>query len=90
MDWWEYQTFCKNERKRNKVGKLSCKGLIMRMIINFVAEQVVHVFLLQLILYIYCSCIRVCLYECSYVCVYVDARIGHAFLLLRLTLKRQY
>ena len=62
----------------------------MRMIINFVAEQVVHVFLLQLILYIYCSCIRVCLYVCSYVLVYVDACIGHAFRLLRLTLKRQY
>ena len=29
----------------NKVGKLSCKGLIMRMIINFVAEQVVNAYI---------------------------------------------
>ena len=34
----------KNERKR-KVGKSSCKGLIMRIINNFVAEQVVNAYI---------------------------------------------
>ena len=33
----------KNESKR-KAGKSSCKGLIMRIINNFVAEQVTNVF----------------------------------------------